>query len=176
MNAVARMDSFGALKQALAGFWAERNRRERVMLLVAIVVVVAGLFYILLIDPAFSGRKDLEKRLPGLRQQSAELQALSKDAAALSAKASVAVAKMTRESLETSLAKKGLKPQNVTFTGDMAKVQLAGASFANLVDWLDEMQRTARASVADATIEPQTQPDTVNATITLRQQKSDQTQ
>ena len=90
------------LKQALANFWSERNKREQNMLVVAIAVVVLGLLYLLLIDPALSGRANLEKQLPALRQQAAEVQALSKEASSLGSKASATPSPMTRESIESS--------------------------------------------------------------------------
>jgi general secretion pathway protein M len=157
------------LKQTVSTFWSERNQRERNMLTLAIIVILAGLFYMLLIDPAMSGRKDLEKKLPALRQQAAEVRAMAKEATELSGKtAATPPAAVTRESLEASLTRKGLKPQNLSVTGDMVKVQLASVSFAGTIDWLDEMQRTGRLSVIDANIDAQAQPDTVNATLTLR--------
>jgi general secretion pathway protein M len=161
------------LKQSLSTFWGERNQRERNMLMAAAGVVVLGLLYALLIDPALGGRQDLERRLPALRQQAAEVQAMAKDAAALGSKTVAAPAPMTKESIEASLGRKGLKPQNVTLTGELAKVQLTGASFAALVEWLTEAQRSARLSVVDANVEAQAQPDTVNAMLTLRQQRSE---
>ena len=161
------------LKQSLSTFWSERNRRERSMLLAAIAVVVLGAVYALLIDPALSGRTDLEKKLPTLRQQAAEVQALSREAATLSGKSAPSVPAMTRESLETSLAKKGLKAQNVSVSGELAKVQLNAASFSGMVEWLADMQKTARMSVVDANVEAQAQPDMVNASLTLRQQRSE---
>lgn len=165
------------LKQSLSAFWAERNQRERNMLAAAITVIVLGLLYTLLIDPAVSGRKDLERRLPVLRQQAAEVQALSKEASAGGAKTSVpAPPPMTRESLEASLARQGLKSQNLAVTGEIAKLQLNGASFSGMVSWLADMQRTARISVVDANVEAQAQADTVNATLTLRQQRGETSQ
>ncbi|MEN3363657.1 MAG: ral secretion pathway protein [Burkholderiales bacterium] len=171
--------NMNGLKQSVATFWGERNQRERNMISVAMIVVLVGLFYMLLIDPAMSGRASLQKNLPVLRQQAAEVQAMAKEASALAGKSAggaAAPAAITRESLEASLTRKGLKAQSVTVTGEIAKVQLASASFAGTVDWLDEMQRTAYLSVVDANIDAQPQPDTVNATITLRQQRSGQTQ
>lgn len=165
--------SVNGMKQSLSTFWSERNKRERNMLMVAIAVVLLGLIYGLLIDPALSGRADLEKKLPTLRQQAAEVQALSKEAAALSGKAAPPAPPMTRDSLETSLARKGLKAQNVSLSGELAKVQLNAVSFSGMVDWLTEVQKAARLSVVDATVEAQAQPDTVNATLTLRQQRSE---
>jgi general secretion pathway protein M len=161
------------LKQSLSTFWSERNKRERNMLSTAIAVVVLGLIYALLIDPALSGRRDLEKKLPTLRQQAAEVQALSKEASALSGKAAPPAPAMTRESLETSLARKGLKAQSISLSGELAKVQLNAAPFSGMVEWLAEMQKTARLSVVDAVVEAQAQPDTVNANLTLRQQRSE---
>jgi general secretion pathway protein M len=170
MNALGKLNG---LKQAASTFWGERNRRERNMLAATIAVIVLGLFYLLLIDPAVGGRKDLEKKLPALRQQAAEVRATAKEASGLSGKTGAPPAAITRESLEASLQRKGLKPQSVALTGELAKVQLSSASFAGLVDWLDEMQRTARLSVVDANIDAQAQADTVNATLTLRQQRGE---
>lgn len=163
----------GNWKQAAKDFWSERNHRERMMLAVAAIVIVVGLFYILLIDPARSGRASLGKKLPALREQAAQMQALTKEAASSAAKPATTVPQLTHESLEASLTGRGFKPTNVTFTGELAKLQLTAVSFANLVDWLSEMQRNARLSVVDATVEAQAQIDTVNATLTLRQQKGE---
>ena len=162
------------LKQSLAAFWSERNKREQNLLAVAGAVIVLGLLYVLLIDPALSGRTMLEKQLPALRQQAAEVRSLAKEASALGGKAGAAPAAMTRESIEASLTRKGLKPQAVSLTGDLAKVQLNGVPFADTVQWLEELQRTARVSVADANISAQEPAGTVNATLTLRQQGSAQ--
>jgi len=170
MNAATRA---GGLKQSLATFWGERNRRERNMLAAAIAVAVLGLVYALLIDPALSGRGDLEKKLPTLRQQAAEVQALAKEASALSGKTAPPPPAMTRESLETSLSRNGLKAQNVSVSGELAKVQLNAVPFSATTEWLAEMQRTARLSVLEAVIEAQPQPDTVNANLTLRQQRGE---
>ncbi|RZI43830.1 type II secretion system protein M [Herbaspirillum sp. HC18] len=161
------------LKQSLSTFWNERNKRERNMLAAAIAVVVLGLIYALLIDPALSGRADMEKKLPSLRQQAAEVQALSKEASAQAGKAMPAPPPMTRESIEASLARKGLKAQSVTVSGELAKVQMNGVPFSATTDWLGEVQKSARLTVVEAVVEGQSQPDTVNANLTLRQQRGD---
>lgn len=167
MNAAA----VNGLKQSLSAFWSERNKREQNLLLAAIAVIVLGLIYALLIDPAVSGRADLEKKLPAMRQQAAEVQALSKEAAALSGTTTTPPPAMTRESIESSLARKGIKAQSVSLSGELAKVQLNGVPFSATVEWLGEMQREARLSVVEATIDAQAQPDTVNAALALRQQR-----
>src|SRR5688572_5480485 len=98
-------NQLNGLKQSLSTFWSERNKREQNMLLAAAAVVVLGLAYALLIDPALSGRNDLEEKLPALRQQAAEVRALTRDASTLRAKAATPVPLVTRESIEASLAR-----------------------------------------------------------------------
>jgi len=166
----------GGMKQSVSRFWSERNRRERNMLTVAIVVIVVALIYALLIDPALSGRRDLEHKLPALRGQAAELQRMAQDAQSLSGKAGTPAPALTQASLTASLSDKGLDAKNVTLSGDLVKLQLSGASFANLVDWLQAAQQNLRLSVVDATIVAQAQPDTVNADLTLHRQTADSAQ
>ena len=156
-------------RQSFSEFWAVRDARERAMLAVAALVVTVGLAYALLIDPALSGRDQLNKNLPVLRQQVAQIQALSKEAAALSGKSAAPLIAMSKENIEAALARNGLKPQSVMLTGDFAKVQLSAVSFAGTLNWLDDMQKTALLSVVDANIVVLAQPDMVNATFTLRQ-------
>jgi general secretion pathway protein M len=160
-------------RQSFAEFWAARNARERAMLAVAALVVTFGLAYAVLIDPALSGRSRLNKNLPELRQQAAQLQALAKEAAVLSGKSAAPLMAMSRENIEKALAQNSLKAQSVILSGDYAKVQLSAVSFAGTLNWLDNMQGSALLSVVDANIIALAQPDLVNATITLRQQRND---
>lgn len=167
------MNNATAMRQSIAAFWNGRNARERSMLAAAIAVVVVGLIYALLIDPAVSGRADLEQRLPALRQQAAEVRALTREAGAAGTRSTAPVPAITRESMETSLARRGLKAQELTVNGELARLRLDGASFASLVEWLSEMQRSARLTVVDAKIEAGAQADSVNAALTLRQRRGD---
>jgi len=60
----------------------------------------------------------------------------------------------------------------VLISGDFAKVQLADVAFAGLLDWLDEVQKTAHWQVTDATVTAVgTQAGWVNGSVTLRQLK-----
>lgn len=151
-------------------FWAARNARERAMLAAAAAVVALGLIYAAMIDPALAGRERVNNSLPALRQQVALLQALSKEAAALSGRPAPTMAAMSREGIEAALARKSLKAQSVVLAGDSAKVQLAAVSLAATLGWLDDMQKTAGLSVTDANIIALAQADTVDVTLTLRQQ------
>lgn len=162
---------FDKFMQSFLQFWSARDARERVILSLGAGVVVFTLIYLSFIDPALTGREQLRKSLPVLRQQVAQLQALSKEAAALSANPAVVVAVVSKELIEGAMARKGIKSQNVVLSGDQVKVQLEAVSFANTLDWLEEMQTTARLIVVDANIVALAQPDMVNITLMLRQQR-----
>jgi general secretion pathway protein M len=170
MNFIGTQNRFA---QSWSAFWTGRNPRERMLLAAAAMAVAAGVLYILLMAPALTGREQLKKNLPVLRQQVAQMQMMSKEVGSISGKVAPAVAPISRETLEAALARKGLKPQNLTLSGETARVQMTSVSFAGVIDWLDEMQKTALLSVIDANIVALAQPDMVNVTLTLRQQKSD---
>jgi general secretion pathway protein M len=156
--------------QSLSEFWAARNARERMLLAAAAAVIIFGLIYVVLINPALEGREQLSKNLPVLRQQVAQLQAMAKEAAGLAGQSQAAptVAPVSRESVEAGLARKGLKAQNIALTGDIVKIQLSSVSFSALLDWLADIQKTSQLAVIDANIVALSQPDMVNVTLTLQ--------
>ncbi|MGZ3158491.1 MAG: type II secretion system protein GspM [Burkholderiaceae bacterium] len=157
------------MQENVSAFWVERSARERKQISLALAVAGAALLYMLFVAPALSGRAQLEKSLPDLRVQAAELQNLAKEASALSTVTATPAIPMSKEMIDTSLASKGLKPQSVTAAGEVMKVQLSDVSFTGLLDWLDEIQKNLRITVVDANITAQAQSDIVNATLTLRQ-------
>lgn len=163
----------GQSRQSFSEFWAVRDARERAMLAVAALVVALGLTYALLINPPLTGRGRLNKNLPMLHQQVAQMQALSREAAALSEKSAAPLMAVSKQNIEAALARNGLKPQSVVLTGDFTKVQLAAVSFSGTLNWLDEMQKSALLSVVDANIVALAQPDMINATFTLRKPGND---
>lgn len=178
MNAHATtLDPRGRLegiRSLLSVFWQERNRRERMLLACAGVAIAFGLLYALFLDPALSGRAELRKNLPPLRQQAAQMQALSKEAAALSSAGAPPAPAATKQSLEEALARKGLKAQSVSLTGGLARLQLSSAPFSSLLEWLDQAQRDAGLTVVEANFVALPERDMVNATLTLRQQANDE--
>ena len=171
---------FEQSRQSFSEFWMVRNARERAMLAVTALVVAFSLAYVLLIAPALFGREQLNKNLPKLRQQVAWMQALSKEAATLSGKAglsasasSTAPLTISREVIDATLARNGLKAQNVMLTGDFVKIQFASVSFSGTLHSLDDMQKNALLFVVDANTVALAQPDMINATFTLHQQRPD---
>lgn len=160
------------LKLSFAEFWSVRGARERKMLTIAAVVVALSLIYALLISPALTGRELLRKKLPALREQVVQMQALSKELAGYGEHTPTMVTPMSQTSVVAALARLNLKPQSVTVTGDFAQVQLTEVSFANTLEWLKDMQKTALISVSEADITALAQPDKVDVKITLQQHRN----
>lgn len=165
--------NFNRLRETLASFWNDRSVKERKQMLAIGSVMLAAIIYLLLLEPAITGRVQLRKTLPELRQKSVDMQQLALQAAAVTANVAPPPPALSKESVEAGLASKGLKAQSVVVTEEVVRVQLTTASFAALVEWLDDMQKTARLAVIDTTITALPGTDTVSATLTLRQQKSE---
>lgn len=170
-NAFVRL---GAISESVAAFWRGRNERERAILIFGSLALALLLMYAIFFGPALSGREKLSKDLPTLRQQAAELQILAKQAAELNNGGAQETDPISQESIAASLSSRGFKPQNLSVTDDSVRVQLNPVSFANLLDWIDEEQRASRLTVIEANFVALSQPDTVNATLTLRQQRSEE--
>ncbi len=162
-------DMLTQYRGSIQDFWNKREVRERKVLAVSAVIAMLGLIYALLIDPALSGRAKLKHDLPELRQQVAQMQALSRQAAALSATPAPAVETVSRDKIDAALGRHSLKAQSVLLTGEYVKIQLVAAPFSATLTWLDELQKSLRLSVADAEIAALDKPDLVNVKLTLRQ-------
>ena len=170
---MSSLANFNRLRDTAATFWRDRSTRERKQLLLMAGVIVLALLYLLLVAPALSGRAQLRKSLPELRQKSADMQQLVRDAAVLSINIAPPPTLLSKDSMDAALGAHGLKAQSIVVTEDVVRIQLTIASFTALVGWLADMQKTARLSVIDASIGAQSTADSVNATLTLRQQKSE---
>ena len=158
-----------ALRERALAYWLARTDQERKFLAAGAGVAVLALVYLLFIDPALTGRDQLRRALPELRQQAAQMQALAAEAQALNAQPAPSVAPMTREALTSSLAARGLTATSLTLTGEYVKVQFDGVSFANLFAWLDAQRRESRVLVQDAAFSAKDAVGQVDATLTLRQ-------
>ena len=161
--------------QAASRFWAERNLREQRILLAGMAAIVAAMIYLLLVSPAQEGIARYQRSLPEMRQQVAQLQALTQEAVMLpqgDAAAAPAAVPLSRETLEAALQRRGLKAENTSVAGEIVRLQLPGASFSALNEWLNEARAAFQLTVTEANITAQPTPDIVNASLTLRQQKA----
>jgi general secretion pathway protein M len=166
---MSKQNPIQELRAQADAFWQVRTEQERKLLRIGGIVVGLALFYGVLVDPALSGRAALQKSLPQLRQQAAEMQAMAREAQALQSQNTIAPTPMTRDNLNSGLVARGLNPQSLNVTGEYAKVQFNGAQYAGIVAWLDAVRIESRISVVDASFTAQDAPGVVNASLTLRQ-------
>jgi general secretion pathway protein M len=159
----------GQLKETVLVQWNARTEQERKFLATGAAVVLLAIVYAIFIGPAITGRAALRRSLPELRQQAARLQGLAAEASQLAHQATPQVTPMSQDSLTASLAARGLKADSVTMTGEYARLQFKGASFAGLVTWLDAQRREARILAQEASFTAQGEAGQVDAALTLRQ-------
>ena len=156
--------------QPLSEFWQARNPRERMIIAFAAALLLLALLYLVLIEPALNAREQLSRSVPQLRQQVAEMQVLAKEAQTLPPPSEQPRTPVTRESISATLSEHGLKPQNLNVNGGTVQVQFSDVAFSSVLAWLGTVRGSAMLEVSEANIVAQSQPDMVNATLTLRQQ------
>jgi general secretion pathway protein M len=161
--------TIAAARGRATAFWLARSEQERKFLSAGGAVLLLALLYAVLIDPAVTGRARLKQALPQLRQQAAQMQSLATEATTLAAEPATQVTPMTREALAASLSARGLSPQSLTMTGEYAKLQLTGVSFANLMAWLDAQRRENRVTLQEGAVSALNTAGQVDANLTLRQ-------
>ena len=166
MSVVGKLSGF---RERVGSYWIARTAQERKFLLVGGGVVALALLYLVLLEPALTGREQLRRSLPEMRQQAAQLDALAAEARAVAAQPAPAVVPLTREALAASMTASGLNPASLSVSGEYTKVQLNGVSFANLMAWLDAQRRDSRLLVQDAQFTAKDALGQVDATLTLRQ-------
>lgn len=163
------MTKIGEVRERALAYWLARTAQERKFLAAGGAVVVLALLYLVLLDPALTGRDQLRRSLPELRQQAAQLQALAGEAQSVAGQQAPPPAPLTREALAASMTARGLDPASLSLSGEFAKLELKNVSFANLVAWLDTQRQESRLLVQDAQFTAQEAPGQVDATLTLRQ-------
>jgi general secretion pathway protein M len=161
------------LREQLIVYWGARTEKERKYLIVGAGIAAGALVYALFIEPAWTGKARLERELPQLRQEAAELQAMAQEAAMLKGQVVPPPTPMTRDALAASLAARAITPASLTVAGESAKLQVSNVSFANLYSWLDAQRREHRITVADGTVTALPALGQVDATLTLSQRRDD---
>lgn len=161
------------LKDQFMLAWMARTEQERKFLTIGGAVAAAALVYAVFVDPALEGRAELRKALPEMRQKASSMKALSVEASALAQRPAPQVTPMSKETLTSSLATRSITAQSIVMTGEFAKLQLNGVSFANLYSWLDAQRRENRVEVEDIAATAATPLGNVDAVVTLRQNTSE---
>ena len=78
---------------------------------------------------------------------------------------------VSREVIEASLLRKGVKSQSLSATDDIVRVQIASVGYSAIMEWMLEMQKAARLTVEDVKLTALPEKGQVAVVLTMKQQK-----
>lgn len=159
------------IMESFASFWQQRNAKERRLLSLTTIVVLLALTYWMFINPALSNKAKLEVSIPQLRLQVSEMAAMSAQYAQIATAMNENIEPVSREVLEASLMRKGVKAQSLSATDDIVRVQIGSVAYSVIMEWMLEMQKAARLTVEDAKLTALPEKGQVAVVLTMKQQK-----
>ena len=146
-------------------FWSARSAREKILMAVLIVVLIATSFVEGLWRPLNNARDRLEERVAHIGALTTRLQTLPVVAtpAARSTDPRSLAALLSASAADAGLPILRLQPEQET-----VDVTLGDANFITILDWIDGLERTngVRVVMFDMTRRPE--PGLVGATMTVR--------
>ena len=147
--------------------------RERQTVVGGGITLAVVLFYLVIWDPVFSKLNDARQNVESQRQllvwmksSAQEIYALQSSGASLSPQ----LANQSVSSLVTMSAQSSGVQDFVTkldSTKDGVEIQFTNADFDRMMNWLNDLQTRYGIQPRKITIEPQADPGTVNARVTL---------
>ncbi len=150
--------------------WRALAPRERRLVAGAGAFAFAAAAYLLLLEPAWQARAQLQRELPVLRGQLAQMNALAGEAIRLAgAQGSAAAPQALRVVLETSVRAAGLGGALAALNagGELIEMRFSGVSHAAWLAWLDTTLRETRLRVADLSIWREPNPGIVSVRLVL---------
>lgn len=154
----------------LAEAWRGLAARERRMVLLAGIVVLAALGWMLAFEPAWKGRERLADELPRARAQLSRLERMADEARQLSALPKSAESPQAqRAAVEASVRSAGLDGQmaQLSLSGELIDVRFKAVAFEAWLAWLDATLRETRLRVADVAVTREPQPGLVSVRLVL---------
>ena len=134
--------------------WQGLSARDRRVLAFGSFGLALILGYFVLFEPAWLGRQQLEKDIPGLRSQLARLEGISSEARRLSSGAAASTGSeslaQARIVIEQSLEAAKIKDTQIQVVGDMLEMRFKSMPMSAWLDWLNEALRQSRLRVVDA--------------------------
>lgn len=144
--------------------WAALAARERRLVLIAALVLGAGLLWAVGLAPALRTLASAPAQLAAGEAQAQQMQALATEATALRAVAPVPMAQ-AQAALSAATGRLG-EVAKLSLQGERAVVALKGISGEQLAAWLGEARAGARARVVEASLS-QTTPGLYDGSLTL---------
>lgn len=148
---------------ALLERWHAMTEREQRMVAIAIAAVAAALVWFVAIEPALDGTQRIEKALPRVRAQAAEVAGLAQLAAQRPATTRRASGDL-RAAIQASLDGLPTKP-TVASNGTVVTVKFEGASYPQVAQWAGRALRESGAHIETASVTAGAEPG--RATIEL---------
>jgi general secretion pathway protein M len=134
--------------------WQGLSGRDRRVLGIGSFGLVLMMVYFGLFEPAWLGRQQLEKDIPGLRAQLARLEGIASEARRLSGGGAASTGAeslaQARIVIEQSLEAAKIKDTQIQVVGDMIELRFKGMPMNLWLDWLNEALRQSRLRVIDA--------------------------
>ena len=152
-----------ALLDPLAEFWAERDRREQVLIGIMLAVALVGLVLTFIITPLGDARDRAQVRIDNSVKISAWLAAGGRPSAAGTRRRDGAAADIITESAAAA----GLAIARTDADGSGNRVILTGVPFDRLVQWVADLEQTSRLRVVEAELRRAGAEGTVNATVVI---------
>lgn len=152
-------------------FWEQRQPRERAWLAGAAGLLAAALVYLALIEPAFAAIARLQRSLPNLRAQSAELQSLLAESRALRSRPAVAAsgAQQMQPAVEQSLSGAGLKAARIVpLSGGALQLTFSDVPYAAWSGWLARAERELGMHAVAVTARATQAPGNADIELSLR--------
>ena len=144
--------------------WAALAERERRLVLIAALVLGAGLLWAVGLAPALRTLAVAPAQLAAGEAQAQQMQALANEAKALRAVAPVPMAQ-AQAALSAATSRMG-EVAKLSLQGERAVVALKGISGDQLAAWLGEARAGARARVVEASLS-QTTPGLYDGSLTM---------
>ncbi|MFJ1213029.1 type II secretion system protein M [Burkholderia pyrrocinia] len=140
------------LNQTLTQFWGERSQREKMLLGWGGTVLAVAIAYSVLWSPAQEGRARIQRALPTMRRELAQMTAQANEAKSLTVAAQgVAPTGLAlKDALTASLSDHGLQGAQVQIVGNGVQVQMKNVSFPAWTQWLDDARRQFKVQVGEA--------------------------
>ncbi len=167
-----KQNMINMMTESFASFWQQRNAKERRLLSVATVIVLFALIYWIFINPALTNKAKLEAAIPPLRLQVSEMAVMSGQYAQITTAMTENIEPISRETLEASLLRKGIKAQSLTASEDIVHVQISSVAYSVIMEWILEMQKAARLTVEEAKLTALPEKGQVGVVLTMKQQKA----
>lgn len=156
---------------ALIRFWNERAPREKTILAAGGILSLIAVVYMTLVEPAWTGIARLERGLPNLREQAAQLDALLDEVKELKARPQVAGVGPgeARSALERSLAAAGIKATRLVpaADGDL-QITFSDVPYATWAVWLSTAERELGARTTSVIAKATATPGNADIEMALR--------